>query len=60
MGVTGTGIQDANTATRPNDLKNQELREAEGWTVITIWECDIKKRFDATMEALEMQLEKGI
>ena len=43
-----------------NDLKNQELLEAEGWTVITIWECDIKKRFDATMEALERQLKKGI
>ena len=43
-----------------NDLKNQELLEANGWTVITIWECDIKKRFDATMEVLERQLKKGI
>ena len=32
-----------------NDNKNRELLEKEGWKVITLWECDINKRFEETM-----------
>lgn len=39
-----------------NDIKhNQELSEA-GWHVITLWECDINKRFEETMEQLITEL----
>ena len=28
-----------------NDRKHKEQLEANGWKVITLWECDINKRF---------------
>ena len=39
-----------------NDEKNRVKLESSGWTVITLWECDIKKRFESTMDELLMQL----
>ncbi len=39
-----------------NDDCKRRLLEEAGWSVITLWECDIKKRFDATMEALLSQM----
>lgn len=35
-----------------NDQKHQAKLETMGWRVITLWECDIEKRFDQTMEAV--------
>lgn len=35
-----------------NDRKNSDLLVAEGWAVITLWECDIEHRFEATMESV--------
>ncbi len=39
-----------------NDQKKMALLEEEGWSVITLWECDIEKRFIPTMETLEQKL----
>ena len=33
-----------------NDNAHREALEAAGWNVITLWECDINKRFDETMD----------
>lgn len=35
-----------------NDRKHKEQLEADGWKVITLWECDINKRFEGTMNSL--------
>ena len=35
-----------------NDNKHQTELESLGWRVLIIWECDIKKRFDETMQSL--------
>lgn len=39
-----------------NDEKNCLKLEASGWTVITLWECDIKRSFESTMDKLLDQL----
>ena len=39
-----------------NDEKVRIQLENDGWTVITLWECDLKRRFDSTMEGLMQQL----
>ena len=39
-----------------NDEKNRLKLEASGWTVITLWECDIKRSFESTMDKLLDQL----
>ncbi len=35
-----------------NDRKHRDELEAEGWKVITIWECEVNKAFEDTMERL--------
>ena len=40
-----------------NDEKNQRQLEEDGWTVITLWECEITRRFDTTMVRLIQQLQ---
>ena len=39
-----------------NDRAHYEALEAAGWKVITLWECDINKRFDKTMEQVVREL----
>lgn len=39
-----------------NDEKNRLKLETSGWTVITLWECDIKRDFESTMDKLLYQL----
>lgn len=39
-----------------NDTRNKLLLEGRGFKVITIWECEIEKNFDATMENLVAEL----
>ena len=39
-----------------NDENKCRLLHEAGWNVITLWECDIEKRFESTMETLEQQL----
>ena len=39
-----------------NDRIHREALEAGGWNVITLGECDIKKRFDETMEQVVREL----
>ena len=39
-----------------NDEKNRLKLETSGWTVITLWECDIKRSFESTMDKLLDQL----
>lgn len=41
-----------------NDRKNTLLLESAGWTVITIWECEIKEDFSECMEALIEKIRK--
>ncbi len=38
------------------DRINQEKLRADGWDVVVIWECDIKKHFSETMESVKDQL----
>lgn len=33
-----------------NDAKNIMLLEAQGWNVITLWECELERDFDMQME----------
>ena len=40
-----------------NDEKDRRQLEEDGWTVITLWECDITRRFDTTMARLAQQLQ---
>jgi DNA mismatch endonuclease (patch repair protein) len=35
-----------------NDKKNQELLSNMGWNVIILWECEIDKHFNETMDSL--------
>ena len=39
-----------------NDIKHAETLESAGWNVITIWECEIEKNFDSTMQRLKETL----
>ncbi len=43
-----------------NDRIHRAALEAAGWKVITLWECDIKKRFDATMNRVVRELDESI
>ena len=43
-----------------NDEKNRLKLETSGWTVITLWECDIKQDFESTMDKLLYQLSSMI
>ena len=40
-----------------NDKKNTALLENEGWHVITVWECELRKNsFEKTMSDLKKQI----
>lgn len=39
-----------------NDRAHYEALVAAGWKVITLWECDINKRFDETMDQVVQEL----
>lgn len=41
------------------DKTNQEKLCADGWNVLVVWECDITKRFNATMDIVLQQLYTG-
>ena len=43
-----------------NDKKNKLLLEENGWHVITLWECDIKQRFEETMTCVIDELKKHL
>lgn len=40
-----------------NDRIHREQLESSGWRVITLWECDITKRFEETMEQVVSRLD---
>jgi DNA mismatch endonuclease (patch repair protein) len=42
-----------------NDTKHQEELEAMGWKVIVLWECEIQKHYEETMEKLLHSLKSG-
>ena len=43
------------------DVKNYQLLKNLGWTVLIIWECELKKdAFSKTMSSLEQQLTKSV
>ena len=39
-----------------NDRKHKEQLETDGWKVITLWECDINKMFEETMNQVLREL----
>lgn len=39
-----------------NDNAHREALEAAGWNVITLWECEINKRFKETMDQVVQEL----
>lgn len=43
-----------------NDNAHREALEAAGWKVITLWECDINKRFDETMDRVVQELKSQL
>lgn len=43
-----------------NDQKNKRFLEEAGWKVIVIWECEIKKGFEETMESVIRQIKTDI
>lgn len=43
-----------------NDRARYEALEAAGWNVITLWECDINKRFDETMSRVVQELKSQL
>jgi len=43
-----------------NDKKYKARIEAMGWKVIVVWECEIKNRFQETMEQIEVDLASNI
>ena len=38
-----------------DDIKKKQL-EDDGWRVIVLWECDVERRFEQTMEKLVSEL----
>lgn len=47
--------------TRKRDEKNQQLLKAEGWHVIVIWECQLKKKDRLkTLQWLSLQISRYI
>lgn len=42
-----------------NDRIHREALEAAGWKAITLWEYDIKKRFDETMDTVVRELQEN-
>ncbi|MCU6756027.1 Very short patch repair protein [uncultured Eubacterium sp.] len=44
-----------------NDIKHKEEMEAMGWNVITLWECELKKKqFEETMQGLAEKINNNI
>lgn len=43
-----------------NDQKNKHLLEQSGWKVIVIWECELKRDFEKTMESVIKQIQTDI
>lgn len=43
---------------RNDQIKQEKLREL-GWRVFVIWECELKKDFQETMERLERELKRN-
>lgn len=39
-----------------NDKKHIKELNAQGWRVITVWECEIKKHFDETMARITKEI----
>lgn len=42
------------------DNRNYEKLEEEGWHVIVVWECEIKKCFERTMDRIIEELENTV
>ncbi len=42
-----------------NDRKHREELEEAGWNVVTIWECEVNKSFDETMEKLTSSIQNN-
>lgn len=44
-----------------NDIRHKEEMEAMGWNVITLWECELKKKqFEETMQGLAEKINNNI
>lgn len=43
-----------------NDRKHKGELESAGWNVIVVWECEIEKKFDETMERIIESITNGV
>lgn len=43
-----------------NDRKHAQELERDGWNVIVVWECELKKSFEETMAHLTEQIKNGL
>lgn len=48
-------LQKLDKNVKNDQIKQEQLKEL-GWRVIVIWECELKKDFQGTMDRLEQQL----
>jgi DNA mismatch endonuclease (patch repair protein) len=48
------------SATVARDERNEQKLRALGWHVITVWECELQKTLDATLEAVEGRLAEAV
>lgn len=44
------------TANTLRDIRSQRLLRREGWRVIVVWECELRKRFDASVRRVAKRL----
>lgn len=44
------------TANALRDIRSQRLLRREGWRVIVVWECEVRKRFDASVRRVAKKL----
>ena len=42
-----------------NDTVQREKLMEAGWSVFTVWECEVKKNFEVTMDELIEQLKRA-
>ena len=35
-----------------NDVRNEQLLKESGWSVITVWECELEENFEGRMDRL--------
>ena len=42
-----------------NDVRNKDVLEQQGWNVVVLWECELKKDFDQVMNKLIQEVKNN-